>query len=730
MKLNGFLLSLVLPAYLLGLNPILAETPLGSITIDRIADIKYPTEQSWSPDGKTVAFLWDAAGKQNLFMVRPGEKPVALTDFPGNPAMLQSDIGHFEWATQDQVIFSREGGLWTVSTSSSKPSRLQGFEGVTSFSLSRDKEEMAFVLKGQVWVASLKGKTERQLTRLPQGRNPAGPSFSPDKQYVAFSVSQSADEALPLPFNGDRVRVFRVNNWDTQIGIISVLNGDPVFVPTAGGGGGGARNTSLGGDQWVEGPALLHQELSPDHKTRELKITAVSGETHTIWKDYDPAWWSPSNGPRSVVSPDGKWVAFISDRTGWPHLYIISSRATSESQAKQLSVGNFGDGFAAWSPDSKKIAFAHSADGDQMERFLSVAEIIGGKIEPVVTARGVNFDPVFSPDGSMLVYSRAAVEHPLEIYAVAAHSGATPIRLTDSLPPEIKVSDLTAPVAVHYPSRADGKPVPATLIVNKNLNKTKKHPAIIWIHGSGSDQNYLGWHPGAYRMYYSMHQYLAQQGYIILTPDYRGSSGYSRDWGTGSYMDLGGGESQDVAAGADYLKSLSYVDPDRIGVWGLSYGGFMTLQAVTTTPTLFRCAIDVAGVGDWATHGAWSIGRLGTPVSNPQGYDKSAPVKHLEELQRPLLILQGTNDTNVPFIQTLAVIDTLEKLGKPFEMAIYPGEIHFFRRSYVLRDAWKRSEDFFDQYLKATDNALKSTGELELPALSVRPGDEARETCR
>jgi dipeptidyl aminopeptidase/acylaminoacyl peptidase len=250
--------------------------------------------------------------------------------------------------------------------------------------------------------------------------------------------------------------------------------------------------------------------------------------------------------------------------------------------------------------------------------------------------------------------------------------------------------------------------VPATLILHKRIDKSVKHPAIIWIHGSGADQNYLGWHPGAYRMYYAIHQYLAQQGYIILTPDYRGSSGYSRAWTQGHYMDLGGTETEDVAGGADYLKTLPYVDPNRIGVWGLSYGGFMTLQAVTTTPQLFRCAINVAGVGDWATHTAWSIGRMGTSVSNPDGHDRSAPVRHLEKLERPLLILQGTNDVNVPFIQTLAVVDQLEKLGKSFELALYPGEIHFFRRSYVLRDAWRRSEVFFDQYLKDTQNTVKS----------------------
>jgi dienelactone hydrolase len=693
-----------------------AEAPRGSITIDRIADIKYPTEQAWSPDSRTIAFLWDAAGKQDLFMVRPGEQPVALTDFSVNPAMLQSDIGHFEWASPTSIVFARDGALWTVSTSGARPARMSGFEGTTSFSISRDRKQMVFVRKGQVWVTSLEAGTERQLTRLPAGLNPSNPSFSPDCNYVAFNAARSEDVANPLAFNGDRMRIFHVTTWDIQLGIVSVYNGDPVMVPVSGGGGHGGA-FGVVGQQWVEGPAVLHQELSPDHKTRLIEITSVTGETRVLWKDYDPKWWSPSNGPRTLASPDGKWLTFISDHSGWPHLYVIPADARSESQAKQLSAGNFGDGYAGWSPDSSKIAYAHSADGNQMERFISIVDIASGKIEPIVTAHGVNFDASFSPDGSMLAYSRSAVEHPLEVYAVAAHPGATPERLTNSLPPEIRVEDLTAPVAVFYPSRADGKPVPATLIVNKNLDRSKKHPAIIWIHGSGSDQNYLGWHPGAYRMYYAMDQYLAQQGYVILTPDYRGSSGYSRDWAVGDYMDLGGAESLDVAAGADYLKTLPYVDPDRIGVWGLSFGGFMTLEAVTTTPKLFRCAIDVAGVGDWATHGPWSIGRMGTPVSNPEGYYRSAPVKHLDKLERPLLILQGTNDTNVPVWETLAVIDTLEKLGKPFDMAFYPGEIHFFRRAFVLRDAWRRSEAFFDEYLKDPNNTVHSNGEYIVPSV-------------
>jgi dipeptidyl aminopeptidase/acylaminoacyl peptidase len=338
---------------------------------------------------------------------------------------------------------------------------------------------------------------------------------------------------------------------------------------------------------------------------------------------------------------------------------------------------------------------------------------------------------VFSPDGSRLAYLRSAVEHPQEVYTVSIAGNSKPVRLTDSLPEGLNPADLTAPVAVTYPSRQDGKPVPATLIVNKNLDKTRKHPAIIWIHGSGADQNYLGWHPGYYRMYYGICEYLAQQGYVILTPDYRGSSGFSREWTTGAYKEGSGGETQDNNAGADYLKTLSYVDPDRIGVWGLSHGGWGTLEAIIAAPKLFAAAIDVAGVGELATQSSSGTGGSprygGTAVTDPDLFDRYSPVSHLDKIERPLLILQGTNDTNVPLWETLKVVDRLEKLGTPFDMAFYPGEIHFFRRAFVLRDAWRRSEAFFDLYLKAPAVPLKSSDATTPGKIDPKPAPAVAE---
>jgi dipeptidyl aminopeptidase/acylaminoacyl peptidase len=708
-----------------------AEVPKGSITIERISHVKYPSAPAWSPDGKRVAFLWDAWGKQDLFVAVPGQKAVALTNFPVDPDILTSDISSFTWLSPSEILFTKDGVIYTVSpmTAAPKPVPYGSLTGIGNYALSPDKKLLAFVRNGQVVVAYPGGKSEHQVTNLAPAtaRNPI---FSPDSQWIAFtSVRNAAEErvgargrqegrgngtaadggpAVLMPFNGDRMRVIENGNGATaaaadkappaavtesRLGVVSVNGGEITW-------------TSLKGSpaalQFTADRSFIWTETSEQGKVREIKVSAIGGTTRTLWKDYDERWFSPTaRDSKVIVSPDGKSVAFVSDRSGWIHVYVIPVNATSEAQAKQLTSANYLAGLGNWSPDSKRIVFHHSAAGNQMERFIDIVDVATGKTEPVVTATGVNYDGSFSPDGSNLVFHRTDVENSLDIYTVPARSGAQFVRLSDSMPAGLQKEDLTTPVAVSFPSRLDKKPVPATLMVSKTLDRTTKHPSLVWIHGSGSDQNFLGWHPGSYRMYYSLCQYFAQQGYVILTPDYRGSSGYSRDWSTGVYMGIGVADTADVASGADFLKTLSYVDPNRIGVFGLSYGGFLTLQAVTVDPTLWRAAIDVAGVVDWATYSAgYSTTRLGSPAQHPEIYNISAPIQHMEKLARPLLVLHGTNDRNVSFIDSLRLFDKLVKLGKPFESQIYPGEIHFFRRDIVLRDAWTRAEAFFDRELK------------------------------
>jgi len=173
-------------------------------------------------------------------------------------------------------------------------------------------------------------------------------------------------------------------------------------------------------------------------------------------------------------------------------------------------------------------------------------------------------------------------------------------------------------------------------------------------------------------------------------------------------MDVGGKDAKDAWMAASYLKTLTYVDTDRIGVWGLSYGGFFTLIAVTDQPKLFRAAVDVAGVVDYAMyyedpyHGGWTTSRIGTPDQNPNVYAHASPLSHVDRLERPLLVLHGTSDVNVPYLHSVRLIDELMKKGKGdlVSFMTYPGEFHYFTREHVLRDAWNRVADFFDAHLK------------------------------
>lgn len=691
-----FLLGLLL-AGIIGINPTTgyAQARPGRLTIDALVDIKHPSDAVWSPAGDAVAYLWDRGGVQNVWLVSAsGGAPTALTSYTSDL------IGSLSWSADGKgLLYVRQGQLWRIGRDGGEPQAVwPGAGPLGEVTLSPDGQRAAFVRNGDLFVRPLSGGTELQVTR---GLGVSGPTWSRDGARIAFSYAGGKRVEESAPYAGTKVVFMRFDREAGRVGVVSATGGDVVTLARSAGGEEAPR--------WLDERRVVLQRVSDDLKTREIVVAdAATGAGSTVHRDVDPKFWSLTFlGAEPIPSPDGKWMAFVSDRDGWDHLYVVPA---SGGDASQVTRGRFEVARFAWSPDSMRIVFDRNEEDRPGVRHIEVATLTGDRAAPglarVTSGGGTNTNARWSPDGRRLLIERTDARSSADLYVIDATSGGTPRRLTDSMPSGVDRAALIEPRFVTY-AGPGGSQVPAYLFVPPGLDRSKKHPAIVWVHGDGINQNYDGWHIHRdYGVYYSFHQYLVQQGYVVLSVDYRGSIGYGRDWRQGHYRDLGGKDYEDIAAGAAYLGTLGYVDTERIGIWGLSYGGFMALQALTVTPRLFRCAIDVAGVEDWNDWyrdpgGPWIRGRMGRPEDDPELYRRLSPIYHIERIERPLLVLHGTSDVNVPYLESVRLIDELMKAGKDVEFVTYPGEFHYFQRAHVLADAWRRVEQFFGRYLRA-----------------------------
>lgn len=679
---------------LLASGPSARQSRSGPLTIEHLLDIKHPSEPRWSPSGDAIAYLWDRGGVHNVWVVPiNGDASAALTGF------TEGLIDSLEWAADGRsLLFVREGVMMRVAREGGTAQPVWSGSPIGDVALSPDRAQVAFVRDGDLFVRALSEGGERQLTR--DVRDVSGPVWSSDGTRIAFIAARTKRVDEDAPYAGSKVVFTRVDREPGRVGVVEAA-------------GGTVRQfgESPGGDEsprWLDANRIVFQRMSVDLHTREVVVADAHRGTETVLhRDVDSKFWSLTYlNAEPVPSPDGKWVAFVSDADGWDHLYVSS---VADGRLTQLTRGHFEVSRFVWSNDSKRIAFDRNDEDGQGRRHVVVARFANSPsdatLEPLTRGAGTNTQPRWSPDGRHVVYAHTDARNSSDLYIAGTTGDSKPRRLTDSMPPAIDRERLANPQLVRYPGPG-GVSVPAYLFVPSGLDRSKKSPAIIWVHGDGINQNYDGWHIHRdYGVYYSFHQYLVQQGYVVLSVDYRGSIGYGREWRQGHYRDLGGKDYEDIAAGVDYLKTLAYVDAARVGIWGLSYGGFMALQALTVTPELFRCAIDVAGVEDWNDWyrdpgGPWIRGRMGTPEENQELYRRLSPIYHLEKIVRPLLVLHGTSDVNVPFLESVRLVDQMTKLNKPIEFVMYPGEFHYFHREHVLRDAWTTVERFFDRYLK------------------------------
>ena len=709
------------------------------LTIEQLIDIRHPSNAMWSPDDRHVVFVWDRAGISKVYVSDlSGAAPRELAE-------AGATLGGAFWTSDGRALMvPKDGDLWRVPIDGSAASAVWTTpQQESSIVASPDRTRVAFARPNagggsELWIRSLSDGRESLVVRADDTMM-SGVGWSPDGRSLVFTDGGSTIRHEQTPqYSGTKI-IYTINeNVPGQTMVIPAAGGSPKPLGAAGGGFGGRR--------WLDARHFLVDRTSPDFKRRTTTLIDVDGgDPKILHEDVEEKFWSMTGDANGGAqpSPDGKWIAFLSDRDGWDHVYVMPSasndrRATLSGSPVQITKGKFEAWRPTWSPDSTRIAFDANEPDRYGTRHLYVATINGdpshASLIPVTTGRGTNIAPQWSPDGTRLVFQHTDPHNSADLYVVnvantamanpdvrrAALSGPPkPVRLTDSMPATIDRSLLVEPEVIHY-AGPDGRQVPAWLLVPKNLDRSKKHPAIVWIHGDGVNQNYDGWHVQRnYAVYYSFHQYLLQKGYVVIAPDYRGSIGYGRAWREGVYMDVGGKDAKDAWMAANYLKTLGYVDTDRVGVWGLSYGGFFTLIAVTDQPKLFRAAVDVAGVADYAMyyedpyHGGWTTSRIGTPEQNPKVYAQASPLSHVDRLERPLLVLHGTSDVNVPYLHSVRLIDELMKKGKGdlVSFMTYPGEFHYFTREHVLRDAWNRVEDFFDEHLKGSPKGLRYTSQ-------------------
>jgi dipeptidyl aminopeptidase/acylaminoacyl peptidase len=683
-----------------------------------------PQKPAWSKHGHVLLFLWNAQGRRflDLYAYHPAQQRLArLTDLESledtiNRTSAEKDerqksfieplegIADFDISSDgSRAAFSYRGDLYLVATSGKEPplrlTRTKAPEAGPAFS--PDGGRLAFSRDGQLFVQDLHTAQIWQVTELEGESTLGGWRWSPDGKHFVYTVRNGAGRKLLLPnYSG---RLVTANNFPRT------LPGDPatevkVFVVSSEGGPATAMEPGPWGDKVY---SFAAPRWSPDSRFllrtvvhSNLKQAAIlvldgpTGKARVVAEDKDSAWVEPFFAD---WSPDSRRVFFTSERDGWSHLYIVSKDGGEPSQLTR----------GAWQVDNDRtfghepqwardfLYFASTEASTAERRFYRVHPDGSGK-ECISAHEGLNIG-IVSEDGADRAILQADVGNPLDLYVEGR-------RVTTSPLPQFARYAWPESRFVTFSSRGDQRPVAARLLLPPGYHpedrSQKPRPAIFFIHGSGYATSVLKqW--GAYQeLRYAFNCALANKGYVVLDPDYRGSSGYGRDWRTGVYLHMGGPDLDDVLGGVDYLRSLGNIDMRRVGIWGSSYGGFMTAMAMFLAPDTFRAGASFSAVNDWENYNSYyTEQRLTKPEDNPEAYRRSSPILFSSMLKNPFLMVHGIVDNNVMFQDAVQLSEKLIQEGKDFSEIYYPEESHIFVREETLIDAFRRASEFFDRSL-------------------------------
>jgi len=647
-------------------------------TVEQVMSSPFPSGLVASRSTGAVAWVQNDRGKRNIwFAEAPAYEGRQLTEYTDDDGQ---EISQLRFAsTGNQIVFVRGGApnrrgeipnplsepdnadraIWVIETSSGEPRRIS--DG-SAPAVSPDGVTLAFLKSGQVWSVSL--EPDAEPARLFSIRGGAGSlRWSPDGSKLAF-VSGRGDHSF--------VGVFELSDRSITYLDPSVDNdGQPVWSPN--------------GERIAFARMPSESGILPFMPRREgepwsiLVADAESGAVRTIWTADE----GPGSVPRNVVAENqlfwghGDHVVFPWEKDGWTHLYSVP--ADGSGPAILLTPGAFEVEHVVLSADGRDVVYSSNQD-DIDRRHVWRVSVSGGTPRAVTSGNGNEWAPVETSDGGAVALLASDARNPAHA-AIVVGSGRPRSLVEGAIPDDFPLNSLVEPQQVIFPA-ADGMLIHGQLFLPRNMGRGERHPAVLFFHGGSRRQMLLAWHYSSYyHNSYALNQYLASRGFIVLSVNYRSGIGYGMEFREAlNYGATGASEFNDVMGAGLYLRGRPDVDPDRIGLWGGSYGGYLTALGLARASDLFAAGVDLHGVHDW-----------NIVIQNfVPSYDATA----LEEVAR-----LAFHDRNVPFSETVDIVESLRKQGVEFEQLIFPDEVHGFLLHRNWLAAYNAAADFFERHL-------------------------------
>ncbi|MDR7419503.1 MAG: prolyl oligopeptidase family serine peptidase [Armatimonadota bacterium] len=671
------------------------------LALDDVLALKHPGRFRWSPNGRALAFIWSHLGDDHLWLAE------IATGFLAQLSTRPGCVTEFDWHPRgDAIAYVQDDDVWVWRSAATGPSPLRvaqtpGREWLPRWS--PDGSLLAFAREDGVWTWSPADGTLRAYA-LPgplAAETTTGTQtfrWAPDGAAMAC-VFADADE----------------RGWD--LAVLRVADGKVVW-----------RTHTVepeGHAVWIDARRLVYSVALDLHRRREHYLVGLIGplsrgtaggaapvgaRPRLLHTESDPR--GLIFGVEPQVAPDGRALLIVLRHTGWEHLYALDVESGALRQLTDGTCDDTGHGFdlPQWSPDGRRVLFASNRT-DPGQRQLWTVEVADGRLRQLTHTPGSAVQGLWASDGSRIAYLYSGPADPPDLWVVDA-DGTAPYRLTRSLPETWTADHHAQPRAVTFASVKDWT-IHGYLYLPPGLEPDRRHPALVWVHGGPMRQAVFGWHPSyGDALFHAFSLYLASRGVVTLAVNYRGGVGYGVAFEQGNYLALGADDTADVAAAGRFLKTLPYVDPGRVGVWGISYGGRLTMAALTKHPDVFALGIEIAGVWNESRKTAWAERRYpvaaayfkarlgGYEDERPDVWREASPGLWVHQMRAPLVAFHGTRDASVPFSQFDEMVQDCVRAGKMFEAHYYPDETHVFTFRQTWADVFRKIEHALDRYLR------------------------------